>query len=202
MDKKPLIVVSICAVVLLVLGSLSNVVGYQSITSATTASSPLFMIRTQQATKQMKRETFTSNYIGKGKAILLQFPSPNNKTETLRKFERIMGSMSQKTFEQSIKLCVDKIRKDNICDQQTLDKIIPILYGLKSKPNTIMKYVLNENKDDQTSYVTVCQWHFGCIIESICILVWLIFFWVSFILYILINGPTSFTCRSVCLCVI
>ncbi len=31
MDKKPLIGVSICAVVLLVLGSLSNVVGYQSV---------------------------------------------------------------------------------------------------------------------------------------------------------------------------
>ena len=34
MDKKPLIVVSICAVVLLVLGSLSNVVGYQSVQSS------------------------------------------------------------------------------------------------------------------------------------------------------------------------
>jgi hypothetical protein len=31
MDKKPLIVVSICAVVLLVLGSLSNVMGYQAV---------------------------------------------------------------------------------------------------------------------------------------------------------------------------
>jgi hypothetical protein len=31
MDKKPLILVSICAMVLLVLGSLSNVVGYQSV---------------------------------------------------------------------------------------------------------------------------------------------------------------------------
>ena len=30
MDKKPLIVVSICAVVLLVMGSLNNVVGYQT----------------------------------------------------------------------------------------------------------------------------------------------------------------------------
>ena len=30
MDKKPLIVVSLCAVVLLILGSLSNVVGYQT----------------------------------------------------------------------------------------------------------------------------------------------------------------------------
>ena len=34
MDKKPLIGVSICAVVLLVMGSLSNVVGYQSVQSS------------------------------------------------------------------------------------------------------------------------------------------------------------------------
>jgi len=33
-DKKPLMVVSICAVVLLVLGSLSNVVGYQTVQSS------------------------------------------------------------------------------------------------------------------------------------------------------------------------
>ncbi|MCX6662460.1 MAG: hypothetical protein NTY91_07930 [Euryarchaeota archaeon] len=34
MDKKPLIGISICAMVLLVLGSLSNVVGYQSVQSS------------------------------------------------------------------------------------------------------------------------------------------------------------------------
>ncbi len=34
MDKKPLIVISICAMVLLVLGSLSNVVGYQTVQSS------------------------------------------------------------------------------------------------------------------------------------------------------------------------
>jgi hypothetical protein len=42
MDKKPLIGVSICAVVLLVLGSLSNVVGYQSVKSTTVNESPLW----------------------------------------------------------------------------------------------------------------------------------------------------------------
>src|SRR5512139_3021248 len=34
MDKKPLICVSICAVILLVLGSLTNVVGYQTVQSS------------------------------------------------------------------------------------------------------------------------------------------------------------------------
>jgi len=45
-DKKPLIAVSLCAVVLLLLGSLSNVVGYQSVKS-TVNDSPLFSISEQ-----------------------------------------------------------------------------------------------------------------------------------------------------------
>jgi len=47
MNKYHLIGVSICAVVLLVLGSLSNVVGYQSDKSMTTYDSPLFQLRLQ-----------------------------------------------------------------------------------------------------------------------------------------------------------
>jgi hypothetical protein len=54
MDKKPLIVVSICAVVLLVLGSLSNVVGYQTVMSTSVNDSPLFQTRTQKATNQQQ----------------------------------------------------------------------------------------------------------------------------------------------------
>jgi hypothetical protein len=48
MDKKPLIGVNILAVVLLVMGSLSNVVGYQSVKSMTVKDSPLFATRTQK----------------------------------------------------------------------------------------------------------------------------------------------------------
>jgi hypothetical protein len=48
MDKKPLMVVCICAVVLLVLGLLSNVVGYQSVKSLVV--NDLFITRTQRAT--------------------------------------------------------------------------------------------------------------------------------------------------------
>ncbi len=65
MDKKPLIGVSICAMILLVLGSLTNVVGYQSVKS-TVNDSPLFQTRTQRATNQ-QRNFITSQYLGKGK---------------------------------------------------------------------------------------------------------------------------------------
>lgn len=40
MDKKPLIIVSICAVVLLVMGSLSNVVGMNTTETAISDKSP------------------------------------------------------------------------------------------------------------------------------------------------------------------
>ncbi|MBN1860661.1 MAG: right-handed parallel beta-helix repeat-containing protein [Candidatus Thermoplasmatota archaeon] len=43
MDKKPLIVVSLCAVVLLVLGSLSNVVGYQTFQSSVSRDNWLYV---------------------------------------------------------------------------------------------------------------------------------------------------------------
>jgi len=62
MDKKPLIVVSICAVVLLVLGSLSNVVGYQSVKSTKANNSPLFQPRTQKV-KMVTKEGELENIL-------------------------------------------------------------------------------------------------------------------------------------------
>ena len=55
MGKIPLILVSICAVVLLVLGSLSNVVGYLFEESMTTADSPLFQLQLQNRLNQRQR---------------------------------------------------------------------------------------------------------------------------------------------------
>jgi hypothetical protein len=57
MDKRPLIVVSLCAVVLLVMSSLSNVVGYQLVKSTTVNNSLLFQPWTQKVkmvTKEIK----------------------------------------------------------------------------------------------------------------------------------------------------
>jgi hypothetical protein len=68
MDKKPLIGVSICAVVLLVLGSLTNVVGYQPVKSTALSDSPLFRIRTQRTIHQ-QRNMITSQYLGEGKGF-------------------------------------------------------------------------------------------------------------------------------------
>ena len=66
MVKKPLIVVSLCAVVLLVLGSLSNVVGYHSIDSTSLFDSPLFRIKIQRFIHTQQNK-ITYHYLGDGK---------------------------------------------------------------------------------------------------------------------------------------
>ncbi|MCJ7698445.1 MAG: hypothetical protein MUO73_08980 [Thermoplasmata archaeon] len=66
MNKYPLIGISIIAVVLLVLGSLTNVVGYQSVKSTVLSDSPLFSVRTKRAINQVGGDTLTFNYLGKG----------------------------------------------------------------------------------------------------------------------------------------
>jgi len=68
MNKKPLIGVSLCAVVLLVIASLTNVVGYQSVKSTALSDSPLFRIRTQRTIHQ-QRNMITSQYLGEGKGF-------------------------------------------------------------------------------------------------------------------------------------
>ncbi len=56
MDKKPLIVVSICAVILLVLGSLSNVVGYQITQSSNEKVTIQISYSTLQGIVQIEKE--------------------------------------------------------------------------------------------------------------------------------------------------
>ena len=101
MDTKPLIVASIGAVVLLVLGSLTNVVGYQSIKSTAVNDSPLFQTRTQRATNQ-RQNIVTSQYLGKGKDSV-PFHFLDNKTSMIQKFINQIRNMDDNTFSKFVK---------------------------------------------------------------------------------------------------
>ncbi len=100
MDKEPLIVVSILAVVLLFLGSLSNVVGYHSVKSIVN-DSPLFQTRTQRATNQ-QQNIVTSQYLGKGKDSV-PFHFLDNKTSRIQKFINQIKNMDDNTFSKFVK---------------------------------------------------------------------------------------------------
>jgi hypothetical protein len=175
-DKKPLIVVSLCAVVLLVLGSLSNVVGYQSVSSTTVDDSPLFTTRTQRATNQ-QQHILISQYIGLGKGNLLQFPIRDNRTEQLKKAVDIISKMDDNTFYEFTKLCIQNGRQDINLKNANSNEILRILYMLRTNPETITKYYMNRNNQNITSSEmnTVCNWSPGCIFHDLVIILgWII----------------------------
>jgi len=202
MDKKSLIVVGICAVVLLVVGSLSNVVGYQSVKSTTMNDSPLFQTRTQRATNQ-QQNIITSQYLGMGKGNLLQFPMRDNRTESLKKALEIISKMDDKTFERFTELCIQKVRQDNALGDISHYEIIQALLLLKTKPKAILNSFTNRNNHPITSseWFSLCQeLPFDCIAFNIFFLIFAIVFFVCFIIALYISGPTSFTCISYCIC--
>jgi hypothetical protein len=69
MEQKLLLCGSIVAVVILVLVSLSPVVGYNSVESST-KDSPLFQVRTQQAINK-ENDRITGEYVGRGELFCI-----------------------------------------------------------------------------------------------------------------------------------
>ena len=185
MDKKPLIVVSICAVVLLVLGSLSNVVGYQSVKS-TVNDSPLFQTRTQRATNQ-QQNSITSQYLGMGEESHLQFLIRDNKTEQMKKAVDIISKMDDRSFERFTKVCIQKARQDKSLRDISCYQIIEALLLLKTKPEAIMNFFANRNNQGGPTMIytycggpyTVCgSWSPGCWILTIISAIFLIFIFI------------------------
>ena len=182
--KKPLIGVSICAVVLLVLGSLSNVVGYQSVKSTTVNDSPLFQTRTQRATNQ-QQNSITSQYLGMGKETLWQFPMRDNKTEQLRKAIDIISKMDDKTFEQFTESCIQKVRQDNTFSE-TNNEIIQMLQMLRKQSKTKIFSIINKSNQECGGFSfwtyegsTMCgSWSPGCWISLIIAAIFLIFIFI------------------------
>jgi hypothetical protein len=198
MDKKPLIGVSLCAVVLLVLGSLSNVVGYQSVKS-TVNDSPLFQTRTQRATNQ-QQNSIISQYLGIGRETLLQFPFRDNRTEQLKKAINIISKMDDKTFQRFTELCIQKARQDDTLRDISRYQIAQALHLLKTKPEAIMNSITERDNHNMTSGYLSCDIPIACL--------WFLLLWPiwSLIWFILVELPgvlfptQVYSCRSHCIC--
>jgi len=81
----------------LVLGSLSNVIGYQSMKSTMVNNSPLFCIQTQKAIKKDSTGILKSGYLGKG-THTIHIPVPENKTLLYQNVIDRIRSMDDTTF--------------------------------------------------------------------------------------------------------
>ncbi|MBE3122633.1 MAG: hypothetical protein IMZ58_10580 [Thermoplasmata archaeon] len=132
MDKKPLVLVSICAVVLLVLGSLSTVVGYQSVKSTGISDSPLFSIRTRKATNQ-QQNILLPEYLGKGNGNLLQFPFRDNNTELLKNIFKSIKKMDDATFQRFLVLLRQCLKETTSLNKMQLLEINEVLTEIRKQ---------------------------------------------------------------------
>jgi hypothetical protein len=132
MNKYPLVGVSILVVVLLILGSLSNVVGYQTIQSSGVNDSPLFSARTQRATNR-QQNSIIPQYLGKGTGNIWQFPPPDNNTESLKTIFEIIKKMDDATFQRFLISLQQRVKEASPLNSQKLHEITNGLTELRKQ---------------------------------------------------------------------
>lgn len=185
MDKKPLIVGSILAVVLLVLGSLSNVVGYQSVKSSAVSDSPLFSTRTQRATNQ-QQNIVTSQYLGKGKDTI-PFPLRDNKTSMIQKFINQIRNMDDNTFSKFVKYAISLLTQQGTVKYSDTKDIENRFHQLREN-SEVNDDSTNLNFGNYTWRVTpsIC-WFPGCFLFAI------------FLIFLLTVGFHCFPTEKICI---
>jgi len=182
MDEKPLIGVSILAVVLLVLGSLSNVVGYQSVKSSVN-DSPLFRTRTQKAINK-EGNVLTSDYLGKGYHSL-SFPLRDTNADLIQRFVDNIRTMDDSAFKRFISNAVNQIKYKDSLKDINIKEFINGLDELRESTQNIMVYT--DANDDRITWFnnfapTIC-WLPGCLFFSVILFI--------YIFYYLSTNPTS-----------
>jgi hypothetical protein len=195
-DKKPLIGVCICAVVLLVLGSLSNVVGYQSVKSTTVNDSPLFQTRTQRAINIDSKGLLTSEYLGKGKDTLLILIA-NDRALLYQKVIDGIRSMDETTFNNFVtmvihqKNLVPKLKNINSQD------IITGLTQLKNNQNILPNH--NFALNDKVHAIPMFSTQgIACIIYNILNFILGLFVWFYMLLSTILIEDCLYTISTMC----
>jgi hypothetical protein len=186
--------ISVIAVVILVFGSLANVVGYQSVKS-TINDSPLFNVRTQRATNQ-QQNNIISKYLGKG-MYALTFPLRDNRTEQLNKAIDIISNMDDTTFTRFTEVCIQKARQDNFLQGISEYQIIQALLLLKTKPGANINSVTGRDNHNMTSGYLTCDIPIACLWF---LLLWPIYSLIWRILELLFPTTGFQSCRSTCFC--
>jgi len=182
--------ISITAVVLLVLGSLSNVVGYQSVKSTTVNDSPLFTTRTQRATNQ-QQNSITSQYLGMGKVSEFNglIPSSNNEKMLLQKALKRLQGMDDTTFNKFLENVLYCLRTPDKYKEVNVPQLIFTIHQIKENPILFEQYLANNNKDlNANDFPTICTWFPGCVLFAITGII----LDMILILIILIFAPTVF----------
>jgi hypothetical protein len=167
MNKKILIGGSAVAVVVLVLASLSSVIGYNSV-ELSAKGSPLFSVRSKRATDE-KQVSLTCEYIGKRTEITIPFPIQDDRTALLQKIMDIIIMMDDKTFDRFIDLVIHRFYQEDVIKKGNNEKVVALLHLFRTSSEAINDVFDGETENDVTSeqYISICPWTPGCWIYNI-----------------------------------
>jgi hypothetical protein len=178
MKRKYLAIgVSILVVVLLVLGSLSNVVGYQSLQSSDVNDSPLFSIRIKKAINKADEGSIISNYLDKNSDINLQIPTVDSKIILVRNLVDTLTKMNKREIDRLQRyLSLQYYRTE--CGKIDVAHVIFLLKHYQSNNNEMNMYQINvqndiQNKPFSSQVYTYCP--IQCLYFNILVLIALSF---------------------------
>jgi len=169
MDKKPLIVISLCAVVLLVLGSLSNVVGYNTVQSShqqiikerINQRELLFQTIVDIANHKEIQRIILKSLVSRGIFPTVEFPVvTKNQIKMMYFLGLILSKVISKTKIQSM---IGMYQLQNPITQEGIQAIIEKDATLKDEITQL------KNSECDCEKENTIEWHFPviCIILSI-----------------------------------
>jgi len=130
MNKKILAIGSIIACIIILLASLSPVVGYNSARSSV-GNSPLFTVRTNRAINE-ESVSLTCDYVGKGN--IFQIPARDSKTVQIQKMIDTIKSMDDKTFLKFVVLVAERYKQPLTDIEVGLEEILAVFYLIRETP--------------------------------------------------------------------
>lgn len=186
MDKNRLIGISVFTVILLVLGSQSNALSYQSLKSNVVNDSPLFQTRTQRANNK-QQDSINSQYLGMGKNNKLLILPITEETDSLREVISKIRGMSESTFNRFVEYLVLQINSKDGC--KGID-VKEFKNELRQVSKSAKNFIVNKdvNSDKRTilyNYIPTICWFPGCYIFDLILFI---------IIFILFWPPTSLSC--------
>ncbi len=156
--KNKILIGSIIAVVILVLVSFTNVVGYNT-ASSSIKDSPLFSIRTKRAINEESND-ITCDYVGKGEEINILLLTRNNRNELFDRYVDIIRKMDDKSYDKFIDLFIKHIQERDDFQEYHKEDIILYFNLLRNNPNKIINNQDRE-KSNLHTYECTITWE-GC----------------------------------------
>jgi hypothetical protein len=160
MNKKLLAIGSIIACIILLVASLSPVVGYNSARSSV-RDSPLFSVRTNRAIN-VDSEGLTCEYVGKGE--LIQVPTRNSNMVLIQKAINRFCLMDEPAFNRVTEIIINRAYQDERIENEDIDELKITLNLLRTNPEMVKYYI-----DDSRYTVVFCvktsgdPWVPGCL---------------------------------------